>query len=219
MHAYDTLTHRASAPLLCSLDYLLLTTHYSLSSTAYNPLLTTHYSRQPVLDILRSRVLDPSASGAPCELLDLCPELKFGILAHLDRYALCRMAAACSSLRDLATDDTLWAAIFEKSFGSTSDVQAGFARAYRGHHLAAREAERQAQRARPYRGETHDPFSFIPGHGPFPGGFPGGGPHGGGMPGFAGQVPGSECSHVASVHTLLFFCKEGAEGRVGGRTA
>ena len=149
---------------------------------------------QPTLDVLRARVLDPSGPGAACELLDLCPELKFGILAHLDRHALCRLSAACSSMRDLASDDALWAPLYEKAFGSTSDVRDDFARAYRGAHVAAREAERQAQRGRPFRsGPRVDPFGGMPppDYGPFPGGFPGGGPHGGGMPGFAGQVPGA----------------------------
>ncbi|KAL1518401.1 hypothetical protein AB1Y20_002696 [Prymnesium parvum] len=43
---------------------------------------------QPLLEELRTRVMDPSGEGVAFELMDLCPELKFAILAFLDPPAL-----------------------------------------------------------------------------------------------------------------------------------
>ena len=116
------------------------------------------------------------------QLLDLCAELRFAILSHVqDVSALCYAGASCVALRDLAYDDLLWARHYEAHFGaeaapspSSAPVFVAFRRAYAQAKRAAQEAERQAEagaRAHAFR---------MPG-GLMPGGF---------MPGLPGGAGG-----------------------------
>jgi len=135
---------------------------------------------QPLLEELRTRVMDPSGEGVAFELMDLCPELKFAILAFLDPPALCRVACCCSALSALAMDDTLWSPLFEGRF-SMADCDAGFARAYRRRTLEERRAAQEAEQQRRHWRMPSPGFAAFPppGVAPF-----------GGMPGFPSGVPG-----------------------------
>ena len=127
---------------------------------------------------------DPSLAGKTTELIDLCSELKFAILAHVDTYAaLTCVGATCTELRAFAADDLLWARLYETTFGDGPEAPDGPATtipmvtAFRRRLARQKQAQQEAEMAaRAARARPH-PFAMpgmMPGmpH-PVPGGFAG----------------------------------------------
>ena len=176
-----------------------------------------------------------AASLDPRQLLDLCPELKFAVLTHVqEALGLTRLSGTCSELRCLALDDLLWTRLYEARFGdppptplhATAPPLPAFASFRRrvGQERKAQQEEEQARRAareqmEQRRAQMHMPPGYDPHFGD--GGFYGGGGGlGGGLPGGIPGIIGGDFDRVPGGGLPPPFGPNpfgGGGGRGGGR--